>query len=599
MNLAPDFEQALTAFNNGDLETAAGLCDALLRQSPQHADGQHLMALVRKKQGRVRLAEKHFRESLRARSAQPVVHSNLGNLLQQSHRYAEAEECYERAIKLMPGLADAWYHRGLMALQQGRHDKAIEYLEKAQSVRTNLNIELALINAYREGGLAEKASDLAATLRKRYAHDIRAVNAEARVIRDRDEEMALRFLEDKLELSPDPAAIHYELGLLHYSREELDSAAQHFEAAVRLQPMMIEAHRSLNELYWQELDKRFLASYRRAIEQAPTFGPLYHNLAAAHISSNDEESAINVLQEALGRAGRDPYLVHGLAVQHLKRGKMNIAAELLAEALGAAPDNVRFLNDFANLHIRAGDYSQAAGYIGQALEVEPHNQEVWAYQGLVWRLTGDDRHAWLNDYDDLLGVFELPTPNGFDSLENFMSELASYLATLHTAKRQPLDQSVRNGTQTLGMLFKDPHPLVADLKGAVETCLREYLGPMHRNRKHPFNSRIGQFGRFTGSWSVKLGSGGYHTNHVHPYGWLSCCNYISLPPLGAESSGDRSGWIRFGETSMGLDQREEVARAIKPEVGKCVFFPSYFWHGTYTFNSELPRMTVPCDIDPA
>ena len=40
-------------------------------------------------------------------------------------------------------------------------------------------------------------------------------------------------------------------------------------------------------------------------------------------------------------------------------------------------------------------------------------------------------------------------------------------------------------------------------------------------------------------------------------------------------------------------------RAIEPKPGHLVFFPSYFWHGTYPFESEEPRMTVPCDIDPA
>jgi uncharacterized protein (TIGR02466 family) len=129
--------------------------------------------------------------------------------------------------------------------------------------------------------------------------------------------------------------------------------------------------------------------------------------------------------------------------------------------------------------------------------------------------------------------------------------------------------------------------------------LADYLAAMRRDEKHPFYSRLRKSTRFTGSWSIILQAGGHHTNHIHPYGWLSCCNYISLPPLSEESSGDRSGWIRFGETSMNLGKRENVARAIRPEPGKCVLFPSYFWHGTYPFESEQTRMTVPCDIDPA
>jgi hypothetical protein len=199
----------------------------------------------------------------------------------------------------------------------------------------------------------------------------------------------------------------------------------------------------------------------------------------------------------------------------------------------------------------------------------------------------------------LLKAYELPVPPGFRNMTDFMSELATYLTTLHSSRRQPLDQSVRNGTQSLGMLFNKSNGLITALKKSVEAVLKDYLNPMKPDAEHPFYSRLGKSTRFTGSWSVKLGEGGFHTNHMHPYGWLSCCNYVALPPLGAASSGDRAGWIRFGETSLQLAEREQVAAAIQPEVGQCVFFPSYFWHGTYAFSSQLPRMTVPCDIDPA
>jgi len=63
-------------------------------------------------------------------------------------------------------------------------------------------------------------------------------------------------------------------------------------------------------------------------------------------------------------------------------------------------------------------------------------------------------------------------------------------------------------------------------------------------------------------------------------------------------SQNQAGWIKFGETSLNLGSGESVAKAIQPEAGKCVFFPSYFWHGTYPLESEEYRMTIPCDIDP-
>lgn len=599
MNLAQSFQQAQHAFQGGDLWTASRVCDDMIKQAPGHPDVLHLMALVSKRQGMIIDAEKHFRDSLRSKPRQPAVLSNLGNLYKQTKRYTEADEAYARALKLMPNLADAWYNRGLVAIEQGRWNTAIEYLEEAKKLGVSMNTELALIRAHRESGNLERAQSLADDLLARFPSDVRAISAVASTRRKSDPESALSLLNEELSRTIEPAVIHYEIGLIHSGQKDFDKAVEHFEAALRENPTLIEAHRSLNEIFWQREDDRFLQSYRDAIEQRPDSAPLYHNLAAALISSGDNRGAADVLVEALSRAGREQHLVHGLAVQKIRQGDHELAEQLLFEALQAEPDNLRFLVDCANVDIQNERYDRAEGLLDKALQIHPYNQEVWAYKGIVWRLTGDERHEWLNDYDRLLKVYELPYPASFDSLEAFMSELSEYLPTLHAATRQPLDQSVRNGTQTFEFLFDNPHPLVRDLRRGVESILSDYLAGMPRDSKHPFYARLKQGTRFTGNWSIILHSGGYHTNHIHPYGWLSCCNYIAMPHLKQGRKKDRPGWIKFGETSLQLGKREEVARAIKPEPGNCVFFPSYFWHGTYAFESEEPRMTVPCDIDPA
>lgn len=599
MNLAQSFQQAQNAFNGGDLWTASRVCDDMIKRAPGHPDVLHLMALVCKRQGQIRQAEKYFNASLRSKPKQPAVLSNLGNLLKQNRRYPEADQAYARALKYKPDLGDAWYNRGLMAHALGRWAKAIEYLEEARKIGGNINVELALVNAYRDAGEHDKAQELADAMAARNPGDVRAVACAASVRRKRAPQEALMILEAELPRTADPASIHYEIGLVHSNQRDFEKAVEHFQAALRERPIMIEAHRSLNEIFWQQEDERFLQSYRDAIEQMPNFSPLYHNLAAAYISSGDDRAAADVLIEALSRAGRDPRVVHALAVQKLKQEEHDLAEQLLYEALQADPDNLRFLVDCANLRILTERYERASEHLSRALEVQPYNQEVWAYQGVAWRLAGDARHDWLNDYDTLLKVYDLPVPEGFDSLQAFMAELAEYLPTLHSARRQPLDQSVRKGTQTFDTLFDNPHPLIVALKAGVENVLADYLASMPRDDKHPFYSRMGRSTRFTGNWSIILHSGGHHTNHIHPYGWLSCCNYVALPPLKGDKDGDRSGWIKFGETSMPLGKRQQVARAIRPEAGNCVFFPSYFWHGTYAFESDKPRMTVPCDIDPA
>ena len=106
---------------------------------------------------------------------------------------------------------------------------------------------------------------------------------------------------------------------------------------------------------------------------------------------------------------------------------------------------------------------------------------------------------------------------------------------------------------------------------------------------------------FSGSWSCRLKNQGFHTNHVHPKGWVSGPYYVSLPDEVKRADGkqDKSGWVKFGEANLDLGDRNFPRKIIKPQEGMQVFFPSYTWHGTYPFQSDQYRMTAPCDLMPA
>ncbi|MEZ5644372.1 MAG: tetratricopeptide repeat protein [Burkholderiaceae bacterium] len=55
----------------------------------------------------------------------PVVQFNLGVLLSQASRLAEAEEAYRGAIMAKPDLAQAWFNLGAVVERQGRREQAV------------------------------------------------------------------------------------------------------------------------------------------------------------------------------------------------------------------------------------------------------------------------------------------------------------------------------------------------------------------------------------------------------------------------------------------------------------------------------------------
>lgn len=542
-------------------------------------------------------SQEFFDASLKASNKQPVVWSNKANLLRALGQIEESDQCYEKATKLMPAFRDAWHNRGALELDRDNPTKAVRWFEKAQKVDSNVATTTSLIEAHLSLEEYGKAARLLNKTKNKWPGDLSILVGQVRLFLARGEHAkALSVLEEALSRHPNKGFVCYQLGLVYLDQSKITEAAEWLEKALEVSPDLIDAHRALNTLYRENNDSRFLLSYAEAITKLPEHAPLYHNLSAAYLSVGEIEAAGECLSKAIDEIGRNPYLVHGLGVFWLRSEELVQARPLLTEALSRLPDNVRFIIDLANLDLREEKYGDVERRLDHAQRVEPYNQEIWAYYSILWRQTNLDRYQWLNQYDQFIQQHELQF-NG--ESEESIGHLRSYLVGLHAGTKEPLDQSVRNGTQSLDNLWRHKHPIIEKLRVALNNSITSYIDSLVADETHPFLKRIKKSYRVSGCWSVKLNNGGFHANHVHPQGWLSCCTYIALPDSVEDSDATQDGWIKFGESSLGLGPRETIARTIKPKAGTCVFFPSFFWHGTNSFTAAEPRLTVPMDVEPS
>jgi uncharacterized protein (TIGR02466 family) len=193
--------------------------------------------------------------------------------------------------------------------------------------------------------------------------------------------------------------------------------------------------------------------------------------------------------------------------------------------------------------------------------------------------------------------YELKAPEGYPDMESFNRDLNHYLDALHGGKKEFLEQTLRGGTQSLDNLFGKGHDLVERLRVRIDEAVADYIARMKENGEHPlFQRRRKDFG-YSASWSARLHDCGYHTNHVHPKGWISSAYYVAVPD-GAADSHAKQGWIKFGEPHFDAGPKASVRRAIQPVPGTLVLFPSYMWHGTVPFRSAESRTTIAFDVVP-
>ena len=214
---------------------------------------------------------------------------------------------------------------------------------------------------------------------------------------------------------------------------------------------------------------------------------------------------------------------------------------------------------------------------------------MWPYAALAWRVLGDPRWDWLFARGELIRSFDLTgrLPP--------LSRLAEVLRSIHSAKGEYLDQSVRGGTQTDGPLFCRVEPEIRALRSAIVEAVERYVAELPApDTEHPLLSqRRDRRVRFAGSWSVRLTDAGFHTAHVHPQGWISSAFYVALPRF--DEGGE--GWLVLGEPPADLATGLDPLRKVKPREGQLVLFPSMMWHGTLPFDKG-ERMTVAFDVAP-
>jgi TPR repeat/Tetratricopeptide repeat len=114
-----------------------------------------------------------------------------------------------------------------------------------------------------------------------------------------------------IELEPDHAAAHINLGTLFYNRQNFVSAEKHYRLAIKSDPRYALAYFDLgNVLDETERVQDAIAAYRTAVQLAPTYADAHYNLALAFERAGEPRHALAHWQAyaKLDRIG--PWSVH-------------------------------------------------------------------------------------------------------------------------------------------------------------------------------------------------------------------------------------------------------------------------------------------------
>ena len=598
MTHAETLERATSLLQKGEPAAAAATCAAILAREPSNAIAAHFLGLALKDTGDWTQGERWLRFSIDLEPNRGEFRANFGNLLRRQQKYAEAEAAYRKAVELLPGHRPA--RRGL-ALTLADLKR---YREAEAQCRTLLSGDqadaeaweiLALVLAASDGRQAEAESAHRRAIELDPHNKVAHHNLGA-LLTQLERPEARAALEAARKLGADGYEATYNLGRAALNSGDLDEAERNFVRAVELQPMNLEAQSTLAHVRFMRSDPAFVRSLVTAVKANRDDIRLQLLLGELLWRAGQTTEAEVLVRDLLTRRAQGAAVRSTLAGILFDQGRVQEAETYALEAAAMRPEEQAVLLNVVTILLARGRADDALPFIQAQLAKHPDAQMWLAFEATASRMLGSDRYRVLYDYDRFLKVFDLETPAGWSSMAEFNRDLASALHERHRFTNQPLDQTLRNGTQTSRSLLTDTDPVIRAVLKAFEAPIEEYRRTLATLEDHPLSRANRGATRFTGAWSVRLRRNGFHVNHFHPDGMLSSAYYVEVPAE-AEDKALKSGWIKFGEPRYSIPGHT-AERYVQPRPGRLVLFPSYMWHGTNPIYGEDPRLCIAFDMRP-
>ncbi len=594
----PGFVKIEQLRQQGLSQEAENLCRELLQQDPASVPVMNALAMLLLDRGETGQAKALLEHAISLMPREPALHNNLGNVLYRAENWDGAASAYSKAASLKPDYSEALYNLGAALSLANRESEALAAYRKALAVAPQLwNARIQIAALLHRAGDNQDALEMLDGAMPAARQSFEAWYYRGTVLHalKRHEEAVAAF-RNALQIAPRRFETQYALAgsLQEMGRE--DDAIAAYRATIEMAPGYVPAHREYNKLaYAMGQDVLASQSYAFARSQVGDAPELLLAEADLLLHFNQGEHARLLLTQSRAKFGDSAALANAMGRALDSEAKLEEAAEEFHRAVELEPSQVAHRRELAAVLLRAGRHDEAKDALARALAIAPHDQASLAYLTLAYRQTGDSRLADIFQPEKFVREYHLKVPAGFADAAAFNQALAVELERLHTRKVEPIDQTLRGGSQTPGALFESTSREVGLLRDAIREAIADYIATLPADAADPFLSRKARDFSFAGSWSCRLRSGGFHTNHIHNEGWISSAYYAALPDAVAQ---DGQGSLTFGQSRFRLGNEDRVEAKVRPEVGKLVLFPSYYWHGTESFAADRPRLAVAFDIAP-
>jgi len=298
---------------------------------------------------------------------------------QQCKMYADVETLWRTTIRLNPDCWMAHNNLGIVFVEQGRTDEAINQYHEAIRIKpddafTHNNLGNALLKM---GSVDEAITQFQQALQiKPDSADVHN-NLGNALLQKGSVDEAITQYQQALQIKPDYAEAHNNFGNALLQKGSVDEAITQFQRALQIDPDYAEANNNLyNALLTKGNVNEAIVYYQQILQINPANAEAHYNLGNALFQKGDVDEAIIHYQRAL-QINPDSAEAHlNLGIALLKKGKVDEAIAHFQQALQIQPDYAEAHNNIGYALFLKGRADNAIAHYQKALQIKPGYAEA-------------------------------------------------------------------------------------------------------------------------------------------------------------------------------------------------------------------------------
>lgn len=332
-------------------------------------------------------AEHIWRQLAKSHPLNAIVHANLGVVLAQENKLAEAVTEYRRSLQLKPNQPEVQSNLAIAEFKQGHFENTIGVLKQVAKQKLDDQRSTILIGMSYYG--LHQYQQAAEFLRTAVQHDpsnleLKNVLAQS-CLWSRHYDCAMAQFKDMLAINPESAQAHMLLAEALDGMGKTDEAIQELEDTARSSPREPVLHFELGYLYYKqgEYDKAS-SELQTELANNPGYAQAYVYLGDIAFRTNNDEAAQKYLNKALGLEPASRLAHFDTGCIYMKQGKNQEAIGAFRRAIELDPSQPDAHYRLARVYSAMGQNQQAAKELAKTKQL--HQK---ADDSLIEKISGE------------------------------------------------------------------------------------------------------------------------------------------------------------------------------------------------------------------